>query len=207
MFCCVAAHPGHAALAPREVDKKVVITGKAAAEIAELFGLDKGSRHSVPLPLWKYEIWLTDIAKEFPENQPQPTQYNIMEYQHFNQHSSVTIYSKWLDLGSRLPKPEPNHFSFTSAFVLERLDDRCDIWTRLVQRLQKDSAWNWNADHINTPPNPTGNPVFERCFDSDNGSRLCVEVKNADSYAEKDKRIGYYVIVTVEVKSEAKASN
>lgn len=188
-LCGLAAGaPAFAAKAPAAVERRITLTGPAAAALAELLGLSPAAAATVSLRLGYSTAWAVHLLKQDTkermrnDDEGPPARYDLIELSPAPR-PSITISPYWRDLGTRLPMPEVGSYSFESPFLREDLPGS-EPWTRLVKRLEADPAWN-RLDH--TP--------FKRCFASPDRVELCVMVLRQDDYPDNKKVSGYVAFI------------
>jgi hypothetical protein len=186
----MACLPATAYRFPDAVEQKIVLTGKSAISIAELFGLTSAQRPAVSLKLSRGDAWAIYLLKQDTkvpldnDNEGSPTRYDTIEFS-TTPSASLTISPFWLDLGTQGPSPKPDYYSFSSPFLPESLNEN-DPWTQLVRRLKQEPGWN-KAQSVQ----------FRRCYAFPDGRELCIEVYGDQDYAGNPKKIGYAVVITV----------
>ncbi|MBV8152891.1 MAG: hypothetical protein JOY98_00600 [Candidatus Eremiobacteraeota bacterium] len=167
------------------VEKRVVITGDAAASLASLFGMAPAGTSSLSLQFGKGDAWaiylLKHDTKQEITNGDGPPRFDTVTFSKAAV-STLTIAPYWLDLGTRAPDPQPGSFSVTSPFVA---DGATDSWGRLLGRLRDEPGWTSGE-----------RPEFRRCFASADKTQLCIEIYAATDYESKPERQGYIVVIT-----------
>ncbi len=176
---------------PNAVEKKMVLTGKEAISVAELFGLNSSDKFSISLKLREldagaiHELMVDTKKEKYSGNNNIPPRYNTMEFLSSSM-PTLTISPYWLDLGTSLPNRREDYYSFSSPFVSEKLDQD-EPWTMLVRHLKSDPEWK-NDERVQ----------FRRCFAFLEAMELCIEVYSDDNYEpDNKKKVGHLVIITV----------
>lgn len=179
---------GSAARFPNAVEKKIVIQGKNAVAVAKQFGMDTSKSSSLSLRLGRGDAWAVYLLKQDTkeplsnDNEGSPQRYNKVEFS--SSPPSLAISPFWLDLGTRGPYPKPGFYSFSSPFLKANLKSD-DPWIQILQILKVQPEWK-QGDH-----------PFHRCFASDNGPELCMDVFIARDYTDNVETTGYAVTITV----------
>jgi hypothetical protein len=177
---------------PNAIEKKVAITGNAAASVASLFGLS--SAGSISLPLRRNDGWAVYMLKQdTPEKllndniQQAPTRYNVLTFSP-SPTASLTLSPYWLDLQTGAPQ-RPG-YSFGSPFIAKE-PDTVDPWSLFLQRFKKEiPQTEWSEMEKNR-----GIPV-QRGFCFAEKLELRIDVYGTKDW-ETAKLDGYQVHVTV----------
>ena len=182
----LATAPASAARFPNAVEKRIVVTGNAAASVAALLGLSS-SQPSTTLQLGKSDAWAVYLLKQDTKTPLSsgkgPPRYNRVTFS-VSPIASLTIQPYWLDLATQLPESKPGYYSFGSPFLSEQSAN--DGWSQILRRLKGEPGWNANA-----------RPQFRRCFVSNEKAEICIAVYGAKDYASNSASDGYQEIVTV----------
>jgi hypothetical protein len=192
LFGMVLSMPLYGARFPNAIEKKIVITGKAAISIAELLGLSSSGPSSISLQLGRNDAWAVYLFKQdtkeklWNDNNGSPARYNSVEFS-ASPVPSLTISPYWLDLGTRLSERKVGCYSFASPFISEKLDMN-DPWTQLLRLLIRESDWSSNAKQ-----------QFQRCFISLEGIEICVKVFGIKDYTNTIQRHGYHVVIEAQI--------
>ncbi len=180
-----------AARAPDAVEKKILLTGKEAISVAELFELNSSDKPSISLKLSEFDAGaiyqsMLDAKKErYSGDNNIPPQYNTIEFLS-SSIPTLTISPYWRNLGTSLPNRRESYYSFSSPFLSEKLNQD-EPWTKLVQHLKSDPEWK-NTERVQ----------FCRCFAFSEAMELCIEVYGHDNYEpDNKKKVGHLVIITV----------
>lgn len=111
-----------------------------------------------------------------------PERYNTVELLESGAGFVVSPY--WLDLGTRLPKPQSGAYSFGSPFLAEGGSDE-EPWRALLRRLKAESGWD------------AGKQIqWERCFTATDTSKMCLDVYAADNYVGTQRIMGNLIVIT-----------
>jgi hypothetical protein len=191
LISVVGCAPAQAARFPNAVEKTIVVSGKEASSVAELFGLNEAHPPSVSLQLGRMDAWAVYLLKKdtkvelVNDNDGSPARYDVLEFTTAPS-PALSIHPFWLDLATQHPFPRAGDYSFSSPFISETLDQN-DPWTQLVKRLKKESQWNGGA-----------RSEFRRAFSFLQGATLTIEVFSQEDYANDKK--GHSVTITVHSK-------
>lgn len=191
-FIIVLSMPTYGARFPDATEMNVVLTGKTAISLSELFGLSASGLSSVSLQLGRGDVWAVYLMKQdtkeklWNDNKGVPARYNVVTYSK-SQEPSLTISPYWLNLGTRFPEPKVGYYSFQSPFISERLNLN-DTWMQFLQRLMRESDWSTNTKK-----------QFHRCFTSLEKRELCIEVFSTEDYTDNIARKGYIIVIEVRI--------
>lgn len=175
-----------AARYPNAIEKTVVITGDAAVSMAALFGLPVTAASSAPVRLDSGMGWavylLKQDTKEKLYNGDGPPRWNALTFKP-GPTPTLALAPFWLDMATALPNSKPGEYTFSSP-LLDASGAGADAWSHALHQLKREGGWN-----------PKGFPQFERCFESTDKARICVDVYGQTDYATTPERHGYMIVV------------
>jgi len=159
----------------------MALTGSAAIEVVNLFGLSSAGSVSLPLPP---RPWETEHS---------PTRFNTLEFSS-SPTASLTISPYWFDL--KTASPPGIGYAFSSPFLPKTLDAN-NPWSRLLLQLKKETApTEWSK--METDHTAHRAHKISRCFMSEEKLSLCIEVHSgANGLPETGKPVEYGYGVTI----------
>jgi hypothetical protein len=173
---------------PNAVEKTFVVTGNAAASVAQLLGMSPSGSSSVSLPLDKGVAWAVYLLKKDTKtpiyNGDGPPRWNRVTFS-ASPLPTLTLARYWLDLATALPNSRLGYYSFSSPFIAEDLKAN-DPWSRMLKRLENEPGWD-----------SKGFPQFQRCFTSTDKTGICVAVYADKDYTDNVERGGYMEMITI----------
>jgi hypothetical protein len=172
---------------PNAVEKTFVITGDAAASLAQLLGMSTSGSSSISLPLDKGVAWAVYLLKQdtkTPIYDGGPPRWNRVTFS-ASPFRTLTLAPYWLDLATALPNSRPGYYSFSSPFIAEDLKAH-DPWSQMLKRLKNEPGWDSKAF-----------PQFQRCFTSSDKTGICIAVYANKDYTDNVERNGYMEMITI----------
>jgi hypothetical protein len=177
-----------AARFPNAVEKTFVVTGDAAASVAQLLGMSTSGSSSVSLPLDKGMAWAVYLLKQDTKtpiyNGDGPPRWNRVTFS-ASPLPTLTLAPYWLDLATALPNSRPGYYSFSSPFIAKDLRAN-DPWSQMLKRLKNEPGWDGE-----------GFPQFQRCLKSTDKTGICVAVYANKDYTNNVERDGYMEMITI----------
>ncbi len=177
-----------AARAPDAVEKAIEFAGPEAKALGSFFGVTLSDRRFVTLRLGRGDEWAIYLLKHdthdqlWNDNVGMPERYNTVEF--LESGAGFVISPYWLNLGTRLPKPETGAYSFGSPFLAQG-GAGDEPWRAILGRLKAEPGWDLNKQI-----------QWTRCFTASDTSKMCIDVYADDSYIGRQRIVGNVIVIT-----------